>query len=147
MLSVVLISITKYTLGLQAQYSKFLGALLSFHPIPTLNFSSSRASLPPASPSHITLPFQQCALSFVFLSWALLSWLSPLVSFASPPSPSLPVKVTSCVLTVFCLLLSLSALGSFRCLWLRSPSHLPLSHTLKWSCPQFIHLLKLWGWA
>lgn len=46
-----------------------------------------------------------------------------------------------------CVQLSLSALGSFRCLWLRSPSHLPLSHTLKWSCPQFIHLLKLWGWA
>lgn len=118
MLSVVLISITKYTLGLQAQYSKFLGALLGFHPIPTLNFSSSWASLPPASPSHITLPFQQCALSFVFLSWALLSWLSLLVSFAFPLSPSLPVKVIPSVMTAFSLLLSLSlsALDSFGCL-------------------------------
>lgn len=146
MLSMVLISITKCTLGPQAQHSKSLGVLLSFHSIPTLNFSSSWASLPQLL-SHFSHAPSLLSSSLGPFSLGCLFWF-PLLSL----SPSLPTKVISSVLAKFSLLLSLFALNSSDASGCALPHgyyrNLPLNHTLKWSYPQFIHLLlKLWGWA
>lgn len=111
------------------QYHNYQWLLSAFPNLsPILNFASSWASFPPASHSFITLTFQLC------VAWVPSLFCLPLLLF-----PHLSSQGPSSLLAMFRVLLSLSALNSYRCLWLHS--HTP---TLYIWCPnpQFIRLLS-----
>lgn len=84
---------------------------LNFPPL-TLNFSSSWASLSPASHYYIALPFHPRTL--FLLSWFLVPSLGPLLSLLFFFLNSPPPMVQFCLLILFSLLLFSSCFGLFQ---------------------------------
>ena len=84
---------------------------LNFPPL-TLNFSSSRAPLSPASHCYIALSFHPHTL--LLLSWFLVPSLGPLLSLLFFFLDSPPTMVQFCLLILFSLLLSSSCFGLFQ---------------------------------